>query len=261
MYGAILGDIAGSRFEFSKPSGFNYKTVSLFGSGCAYTDDTVMTIATKYALLNDISYARAYGKLGRMYRRVGYGTRCQKWLGGHSVTGYGSCGNGAAMRVSYIAYHFDTLERVEEEAKKSAMCTHNHIEGVKAAMVTAGLIYLALQGDRKKDLAKYFHKEYEYPVRKPLWAYRPKGKFDATAAGTMPLAFRCFLESEDWESCIRNVFSVKCDTDTVACIAGGIAEAYYRRTVPNEQELLKQYLIQPNELGEFDRFLYEWAVR
>lgn len=77
----------------------------------------------------------------------------------------------------------------------------------------------------------------------------------------MPLAFRCFLESEDWESCIRNVFSVKCDTDTVACIAGGIAEAYYRRTVPNEQELLKQYLIQPNELGEFDRFLYEWAVR
>lgn len=150
MYGAILGDIAGSRFEFSKPSGFNYKTVSLFGSGCAYTDDTVMTIATKYALLNDISYARAYGKLGRMYRRVGYGTLFQKWLDGHSETGYGSFGNGAAMRVSYIAYHFDTLERVEEEAKKSAMCTHNHIEGVKAAMVTAGLIYLALQASAKR---------------------------------------------------------------------------------------------------------------
>ena len=82
-----------------------------------------------------------------------------------------------------------------------------------------------------------------------------------TAMGTMPLAIRCFLESEDWESCIRNVFSVKCDTDTVACIAGGLAEAYYRRTVPNEKELLKQYLIQPNDLGQFDRFLYEWAVQ
>ena len=141
------------------------------------------------------------------------------------------------------------------------MCTHNHIEGIKAAVVTAGLIYMALQGERKKALAKYFHKEFEYPVHKPLWAYRPKAKFDATAAGTMPLAFRCFLESEDWESCIRNVFSVKCDTDTVACIAGGLAEAYYRRTVPNEKELLKQYLIQPNDLGQFDRFLYEWAVQ
>ena len=138
MNGAILGDIAGSRFEFSKPSGFDYKTVSLFGSGCAYTDDTVMTIATKYALLNDMPYAKAYGKLGRMYRRVGYGTLFQRWLDGHSETGYGSYGNGAAMRVSYIAYHFKTLEQVEEEAKKSAMCTHNHIEGIKAAVVTAG---------------------------------------------------------------------------------------------------------------------------
>ena len=109
MNGAILGDIAGSRFEFSKPSGFDYKTVSLFGSGCAYTDDTVMTIATKYALLNDMPYAKAYGKLGRMYRRVGYGTLFQRWLDGHSETGYGSYGNGAAMRVSYIAYHFKTL--------------------------------------------------------------------------------------------------------------------------------------------------------
>ena len=261
MFGAILGDIAGSRFEFSKPSGFDYKTVELFGAGCSYTDDTVMTIATKYAILNGIPYAKAYGKFGRQYRNVGYGTMFQKWLDGHSETGYGSFGNGGAMRVSYIAHHFDTLERVEEEAKESAMCTHNHIEGLKAAVSTAGLIFLALQGEPKKALMKYFGKEFEYPVHKPLWAYRPRGKFDATAAGTMPLAFRCFIESDDWESCIRNVFSVKCDTDTVACIAGGIAEAYYGCTVENEQELLKRYLIKPNKLGEFDRFLYEWVVR
>lgn len=118
MTGAILGDIAGSRFEFSKPSGFNYKKVELFGNNCFFTDDTVLTIATKYALLNDVSYAKAYGKFGRMYRDVGYGTMFQRWLDGHAETGYGSFGNGAAMRVSYIAYHFDTLEKVEEEAEK-----------------------------------------------------------------------------------------------------------------------------------------------
>ena len=142
-------------------------------------------------------------------------------------------------------------------------CTHNHIEGLKAAVATAGLIYLALHGERKKDLKKYFNKEFEYPVHKPLWAYRPKAKFDATAEGTMPLAFRCFMESEDWESCIRNVFSVKCDTDTVACIAGGIAGAYYKRTVENEKDLLKRYLIKPDKrkVGEFDRFLYDWATK
>lgn len=261
MIGAILGDIAGSRFEFSKPSGFNHKTVDLFGLGCKYTDDSVLTIATKYAILNEIPYAKAYGKFGRMYRDVGYGTMFQRWLDGHAETGYGSYGNGAAMRVSYIAHHFDTLERVEEEARKSAECTHSHVEGMKAAMATAGLIYLALQGERKKALVKYFHKEFEYPAHKPLWAYRPKAKFDATAEGSMPLAFRCFLESEDWESCIRNVFSVKCDTDTVACIAGGIAEAYYRRTIENERDILKRYLIKPNKLGGFDRFLYDWAVK
>lgn len=163
MTGAILGDIAGSRFEFSKPSGFNYKKVELFGNNCFFTDDTVLTIATKYALLNDISYAKAYGKFGRMYRDVGYGTMFQRWLDGHAETGYGSFGNGAAMRVSYIAYHFDTLEKVEEEAKNSAMCTHNHIEGLKAAVATAGLIYLALHGERKKDLKNTLTKSLNTP--------------------------------------------------------------------------------------------------
>ena len=196
-----------------------------------------------------------------MYRNVGYGTLFQKWLDGHGVKGYGSYGNGAAMRVSYIAHHFDTLEKVEAEARESAMCTHNHPEGVKAAVSTAGLIFLARQGADKKELKKYFGKEFKYTTAKPLWAYRPTGKFDATAMGTMPLAFRCFYESESWESCIRNVFSVKCDTDTVACIAGGIAEAYYKKTIPNADDVLQRYLIKPNKLGEFDRLLYDWVVK
>ena len=98
-------------------------------------------------------------------------------------------------------------------------------------------------------------------MKKPLALYRPFGKFDVTAKGTMPLAIRCFLESEDWESCIRNVFSVVCDTDTVACIAGGIAEAFYGGTGFDEDALLRRYLIKPNEQGVFDTFLYQWATK
>lgn len=261
MIGSILGDIAGSRYEFSKPCGFDHRTVSLFGAGCAYTDDTVLTLATKYALLNNVSYSCAYGKFGRMYRRVGYGTMFQKWLDGYCQKGYGSFGNGAAMRVSYIPYHFDTLEEVEAAARESSMCTHNHEEGIKGAVSTAGVIFLARQGESKKALKKYFHKNFGYVTDKPLWAYRPTGKFDATAQGTMPLAFRCFYESEDWESCIRNVFSVKCDTDTVACIAGGIAEAYYKKTIPDAEAVLRRYLVKPNDHDKFDTFLFDLAMQ
>lgn len=259
MYGAILGDIAGSRFEFSRPTGFDHRTVTLFGSGCRYTDDTVLTVATRVAVLTGIPYAKAYGRFGRMYRGVGYGTLFQHWLDNHSEKGYGSYGNGAAMRVSFIADHFETLEKVEEEAKKSAVCTHDHESGWKAAVAVAGTVFLARQGADKKELARYFRR-FGYETKKPLWAYRPGAKFDATADGSVPLAFRCFLESTCWETCIRNVFSVKCDTDTVACIAGGIAEAFYGKTVPNEAEILRQYLVQPNALGEFDYYLYQCAT-
>ena len=263
MMGAIVGDIVGSVYEWHN---IKTKDFPLFREACFFTDDTVMTCAVAQAVMEGgqrDAFIDAMKKYGWLYPGAGYGGRFGAWLFSESRAPYYSFGNGAAMRVSYIAYHFDTLEKVEEEAKNSAMCTHNHIEGLKAAVATAGLIYLALHGERKKDLKKYFNKEFEYPVHKPLWAYRPKAKFDATAEGTMPLAFRCFMESEDWESCIRNVFSVKCDTDTVACIAGGIAGAYYKRTVENEKDLLKRYLIKPDKrkVGEFDRFLYDWATK
>ena len=106
LTGAILGDIAGSRFEFSKPSGFNYKKVELFGNNCFFTDDTVLTIATKYALLNDISYAKAYGKFGRMYRGVGYGTMFQRWLDGPSFTGGERKWKQSRNMQNHVAYLF-----------------------------------------------------------------------------------------------------------------------------------------------------------
>lgn len=260
MYGAILGDIAGSRVEFGHPKNFDPKTTELFCSGCAYTDDTVLTIATKYAVLNNISYAKAYGKFGRKYRTVGYGNMFQKWLDTYSEKGYKSFGNGAAMRVSFIGEHFKTIEEVELEAEKSAVCTHNHPEGAKAAVATAGAIFMARGGCSKKEISKYFHSKFGYKTHKPLALYRPFSKFDPTAEATMPVAIRCFLESDNWESCIRNVFSIKCDADTVACIAGGMAEAFYGTTGLNDDTILKKYLIKLDKRGMFDDFLYTCAV-
>ncbi len=261
MYGAILGDIAGSRFEFSRPQGFDWRTVELFGGTCRYTDDTVLTVATKYAVLNDISYAKAYGFFGRRYVHVGYGNMFLQWLSSYSEKGYNSYGNGSAMRVSFIGEHFDTLEKVVEEAEKSSICTHDHPEGVRAAKATAAAVFLARNGESKQKIASHLHWRYGYTVHRPVATYRPLGKFDVTAKGTMPLAIRCFLESDDWESCIRNVFSVRCDTDTVACIAGAMADAFYGGTGFDENELLKRFLIKPNDQGVFDTFLYDWAVK
>ncbi len=260
MYGAILGDIAGSRFEFNRPEGFNWRTVELYSGMSRYTDDTVLTVATKYAVLKKLPYARSYGMFGRRYIHAGYGNMFLNWLNNHSEKGYGSFGNGSAMRVSFIGQYFPTLEEVESQAEKSSLCTHDHPEGVKAARAAAAAVFLGRSGYSKQEIADYLHGVYGYTVSKPLALYRPFGKFDVTAQGTMPLAIRCFLESDDWESCIRNVFSVKCDTDTVACIAGGIADAFYGGTGLDEEKLLRRYLVMPNDQGLFDTFLYDWAV-
>ena len=165
------------------------------------------------------------------------------------------------MRVSYIGWYYPTLEEVEEQAVFSSLVTHNHPEGVRAAQATAGAVFLARTGATKKEIIRYIHKKFGYLVTTPLFIYRPFGKFDDTAMGTMPLAIRCFLESEDWESCIRNVFSVKCDTYTVAFISGVIADAYYGGTGLDEYSLLRRFLIKPNDRGEFDTFLYDWATK
>lgn len=260
MYGALLGDIAGSRYEFSRPARFDPWTVRLFDGPCRFTDDTVLSVAVKYALMTGTPYARALHLFGKRYPTAGYGVMFKQWLESGSEKGYNSYGNGGAMRVSFIGRWAVTLQEAEAEAARSAACTHSHPEGIRAAQCTAGAIYLALHGVSKKEIMQYAAR-YGYVIHRPLLLYRPFGKFDVTVAGTMPLALRCFYESTDWESCIRNVFSVRCDTDTVACIAGGIADAFYGGTGLEEEKLLYRYLVQPDRFGRFDRFLYEWAVR
>ncbi|MDE6837361.1 MAG: ADP-ribosylglycohydrolase family protein, partial [Acutalibacter sp.] len=158
MYGAILGDIAGSRFEFTRPERFDWRTEELFSGMSTYTDDTVLTIATKYALLTGVPYFRAYRQFGRRYMQAGYGPMFKSWLHAQSERGYHSYGNGSAMRVSYIGWHFDSLELVEREAAASSMCTHDHPEGVKAAQAAAAAVYMARTGASKAEIAYYIHK-------------------------------------------------------------------------------------------------------
>lgn len=260
MYGALLGDITGSRYEFSRPQHFDPWSVPLFEGSCRYTDDTVMSVAVKYALQNDVSYAKAFHLFGKRYPKAGYGVLFKQWLETGSERGYNSYGNGGAMRAGFIGHWAPALEIAEQEAARSAECTHNHPEGIKAAQCAAGATFMALHGAPKSEIMAYTAK-FGYATRKPLWMYRPFGKFDVTAMGTMPLVMRCFFESTDWESCIRNAFSVKCDTDTVCCIAGGIADAFYGGTGLDEDKLLRRFLVQPDRFGRFDHFLYEWATK
>jgi len=260
MYGAILGDIAGSKYEFSRPEKFDPWKVKIFSNDCCFTDDTVMTIATKYAVLKGVPYAKAYGVFGRKYPNVGYGTMFKRWIDSYCERGYNSYGNGSAMRVSFIGEHFDTLKKVEGEAQKSALCTHNHPEGVKGAQVIAGCGYLAKNGASKKEIKSYVQKKFGYSLNKRLSFYRVFSRFDMSCQKSVPLALQCFLESDSWEECIRNVFSVRCDTDTIGAIAGGIADAYFHGTGFDEDALLRQFLIKPNKFGAMDPFLYQWAI-
>ncbi|TDT62866.1 ADP-ribosylglycohydrolase family protein [Fonticella tunisiensis] len=224
MLGAIAGDIIGSVFEWNNNRS---KDFPLFSSGSDFTDDTVMTIATADVLLHHGDYAKAYKKFGRLYPGRGYGGRFAWWLGSESYEPYNSFGNGSAMRVSPVGFAFDTLEKVLEEAKKSAEVTHNHPEGIKGAQATAAAIFLARTGKSKEDIKTYIEKEFQYDLSRRLDDIRPTYEFNGTCQGSVPEAIIAFLESEDFEDAIRNAISIGGDSDTIACIAGGIAEAYY----------------------------------
>lgn len=247
IIGAILGDIAGSRWEFGRPKDLDWEHIDLFTDDCFFTDDTVLTIATKYALLNNIPFADAYHKFGNDYPNAGYGGSFDTWLHFDDKEPYNSFGNGAAMRVSPVVDLSDTHAQVMSRADFSAKCTHNHPEGIKGACVTAVCGWMAKSGASKKEIEKYANKQYpvddyRFPVSISLKVLREKYRWDVTCQGSVPVAIRCFLESEDYESFIRNVLSMKCDTDTLCAIGGGIAEEFYHGTGFDEDYLLKKYL-------------------
>ena len=247
VIGAILGDISGSQYEHRRPKDLDYKNYDIFTDNCSFTDDTVMTLATKLAVTINIPFANTYRELGRKYPYVGYGGRFKRWLYSDDAGAYNSFGNGSAMRCSYIGEHFNTEKEVTEWAIKTAECTHDHPEGIKCAVVTTMCIYMVRTGASKADVFEYVKRQYpkdsyEYSVEYRIEDYKDTYRWDVSCQGSVPVAVRCFLESDNYESFIRNVYSLSCDVDTLCAIGGGIAEEFYHGTGLDEDELLQRYL-------------------
>ena len=235
MYGAILGDIIGSPFEFDR--GDKTKEFDLFSKDCDFTDDSVMTIAVGEALLavgpeatvKEIEEAVVTNMQdwGKRYPYAGYGGRFRYWLRERNPKPYGSYGNGSAMRVSAVGWLYDSLERTREVARATANVTHNHPEGIKGAEATASAIYMARNGFSKEEIKEYIEREFHYNLNRTLDEIRPGYHMDETCQRTVPEAIIAFLESQDFEDAIRNAVSLGGDTDTLGAITGSIAEAFY----------------------------------
>ena len=257
MFGAVIGDIIGSTYEFLRVKS---KDFDLFPRGSEFTDDSIMTIAVGDALMDWLTYGvdlhKSFVDVMRAYGRAypspkgAYGTRFANWLRSDNPEPYNSCGNGSAMRVSPCALVAQSLDEALDLAKQSAEVTHNHPEGIKGAQATAAAIYLARTGADKEEIRSYIRKNF-YSLDKSLDEIRPDYRFDGTCQGSVPESIQAFLESTDYEDAIRNTISLGGDADTMGAITGSIAWAYYGRdglTRDMEKLLLKAEKHIPEEL-------------
>lgn len=226
MIGAIIGDIVGSRFEFNN---IKTKEFELFTDECSFTDDTICTVAIADAIYRKIEYKDALLEWCHKYPnpKGSYGLSFERWWRSSNPQPYGSFGNGSSMRVSPIGFYYNSIDRVLEEAKKSAEVTHNHPEGIKGAQSIASAIYLLRTGSSKDEMVSFVKKRFSYDLSKSVEYYRSRSNFDETCQVCVPQAITCFIESNDFEDAIRNAVSIGGDSDTIACIAGGISEAFY----------------------------------
>jgi len=224
MLGAITGDIVGSVYEFNN---IKQKDFEFFNSKVFFTDDTVLTIALMEAITRDADYGQVMHWYYLQYPSASYGAHFRKWAASLSEQPYNSWGNGSAMRTSPVAYAFNTLEEVLSRAKHYASFTHNHPEGIKGAQATSAAIFMARNGTSKEAIRCYISSQFDYDLNRTLDDIRPTYHFDVSCQGTVPEAIIAFLESTDYEDAIRNAISLGGDSDTLACITGGIAEAYY----------------------------------
>jgi len=230
MLGAIGGDIIGSAFERSP---IKTKKFTLFSQDSILTDDTVMTIAIAKSLINNEKYIDNIIDFGIRYNNVGYGASFKKWLNSWNHKPYNSWGNGSAMRISSIGFYFSSEEETLHEAKRSAEITHNHIEGIKGAEATALAIFMARNNKSKNKIRERISKQFGYDLERTVDEIRPNYKFYVSCQESVPESIICFLDSTSYEDCIRNAISLGGDADTMATIAGGIAEAYYN-DIPKE---------------------------
>jgi len=231
MLGAIIGDIVGSRFEWRN---IKTKDFIFFADRCEFTDDTVMTLAIAAALVEwqqkkgslQKKVIKKMQRFGRLYPYAGYGGMFSNWLASSNPTPYNSYGNGAAMRISSVAYAGNTLDQVKDLSWQVTAVTHNHSEGIKGAEATAVAIFLARTGKKLAEIKSVIEKEY-YPLNDTLDEIRPTYRFNETCQGTVPQALLAFFQSVSFEDAIRNAVSLGGDSDTIAAICGSVAEAYY----------------------------------
>jgi len=226
IIGAVIGDVIGSVFEWNNIKSTDF---DLFNAKCDFTDDTVLTISIADCILNKKDFAKTIWEYGRKYRGRGYGGSFRNWLQQDNLKPYGSFGNGSAMRASAVGFAFNDIDTVMELAKQSAEVTHNHPEGIKGAQATATAIFLAKQGKSKQEIKDYITQTFDYNLDFTLDEIRPTYIFDVTCQGSVPQAIVAFLESSDFENAIRLAISIGGDSDTIACITGGIASAYYKQ--------------------------------
>ena len=248
MYGAILGDIVGSPYEFDC-NNYKAKDFPLFSCRSDFTDDTVMTLAVAKALLSTrgqddaaikAALVREMQQLGRAYPDRGYGTHFGDWLYEDDPQPYQSYGNGSAMRVSSAAWLAKDMAETLHLAQLAAEVTHDHPEGIKGAQATAAAIFLARTGHSKPEIRQYVEQTFGYDLSRTCDEIRPGYRHVETCQQTVPEAIIAFLESNSFEDALRNAVSLGGDSDTLACITGGIAEAFYGMPQELRAETLKR---------------------
>ena len=258
MYGAILGDIIGSPYEFDR--GDKTKNFPLFSDASDWTDDTVMTIAVAEAFIgapDDENLIRqrlvhSMQKWGHRYPGAGYGIRFNCWLNSENPQPYNSWGNGSAMRVAPVAWLYHHLDAVRRMARISAEVTHNHPEGIKGAEATAAAIFLARTGHSKPEIKSYIEKEFHYCLNRTCDEIRPAYYHVESCQETVPEAITAFLEGNSFEDVIRTAVSLGGDCDTLTCIAGSIAEGFYG--VPETLKVECRNRLDPALLNVLDHF-------
>lgn len=231
MIGAIIGDISGSRFEHKN---HRTKEFTLFDRKCFPTDDSIMSLAIARAIMEcegnyeDLSQKAvdAMQELGRAYKNAGYGGSFYEWIWEEDPQPYNSWGNGSAMRVGPCGFAADSIEQVKELSAAVTKVSHNHPEGLKGAEAVAVAVYLAKTGESKDAIRKYIEENY-YEIGFTIDGIRKTYKFDVSCQGSVPVALEAFFESTDFEDAIRIAISVGGDSDTIAAMAGAVAEAYY----------------------------------
>ena len=230
MLGAIAGDVIGSVHEHTGTKSADF---SLFVPGSRFTDDTVLAVAVADCLLNGLNYVDAFHEYFLAYPNAGYGLRFYHWASAGRRDPYNSYGNGSAMRVPAVGYAFASLDEVLAEAARSAAVTHNHPEGVKGAQATAAAVFMARRGETKRRMKDSLQEMFGYDLSVSVDELRPTYEFDESCQGTVPAALMAFFESHDYEDAVRKAISLGGDADTLACIAGAVAEAHYGGVPPH----------------------------